>query len=226
MGYYRNPEPGELEAIYREAWRDPTFSGRFAAGSTSQEIAASILSAMTTGSEITACLDYGGGSGGMAAALLHRGATDVTVVEPFGAKARIAGVKWISDLQELPGQAAFSHIFMVEVIEHLLEPVAELKTLKNLLAPGGKLIVTTPNASGWRARLAGTEWREAQNPTHIQLFSPLSLRRCLQSAGFSRVRRIYRPVRYGASGVRASALVVSQMLGIDGGIRVIASADR
>jgi hypothetical protein len=43
MGYYRNPEPGELEAIYREAWRDPTFSGRFAAGSTSQEIAASIL---------------------------------------------------------------------------------------------------------------------------------------------------------------------------------------
>ena len=51
------------------------------------------------------------------------------------------------DVQELEGQ--FDLVTSLEVIEHVAEPAAFLKALARRLAPGGLLILSTPNATGW-----------------------------------------------------------------------------
>ena len=53
----------------------------------------------------------------------------------------------LGDVQELEGR--FDLITSLEVIEHVAEPAAFLNALARRLAPGGLLILSTPNATGW-----------------------------------------------------------------------------
>lgn len=200
---------------------DANNAGRFAAGSTSSEIAHSIINAFCGKARLGVCLDHGGGQGKIAEKLLSRGA-DVSVFEPFGEKMNKEGIEWYSCWEDQPPGKKYDWVFMVEVIEHLLEPEEELSKIKDRMAPGGKLVITTPNARGWRARLEGTNWREAQNPTHINLFSPYSIKVCLQKGGFDQIDRIFRPVRYSSNRMSALMLGITQVLGIDGGLKVVA----
>jgi 2-polyprenyl-6-hydroxyphenyl methylase/3-demethylubiquinone-9 3-methyltransferase len=48
---------------------------------------------------------------------------------------------------ELEGQ--FDLITCMEVIEHVADPVAFVSALARRLAPGGLLVLSTPNATGW-----------------------------------------------------------------------------
>ena len=50
-------------------------------------------------------------------------------------------------LQELEGQ--FDLVTCMEVIEHVADPPAFVDALAERLAPGGLLILSTPNATGW-----------------------------------------------------------------------------
>jgi 2-polyprenyl-6-hydroxyphenyl methylase/3-demethylubiquinone-9 3-methyltransferase len=52
-----------------------------------------------------------------------------------------------ADVLDLKGQ--FDLITCMEVIEHVAEPQAFLEALAKRLAPGGLLILSTPNATGW-----------------------------------------------------------------------------
>lgn len=51
------------------------------------------------------------------------------------------------DVQDLDGQ--FDLVTAMEVIEHVADPAAFLNALAARLAPGGLLILSTPNATGW-----------------------------------------------------------------------------
>src|SRR5690348_1775036 len=51
------------------------------------------------------------------------------------------------DLLELEG--AFDLVTCMEVIEHVADPAAFVGALARRLAPGGLLIMSTPNATGW-----------------------------------------------------------------------------
>src|SRR3954465_10157993 len=51
------------------------------------------------------------------------------------------------DVQALDGQ--FDLVTSMEVIEHVANPAAFLKALAARLAPGGLMILSTPNATGW-----------------------------------------------------------------------------
>jgi 2-polyprenyl-6-hydroxyphenyl methylase/3-demethylubiquinone-9 3-methyltransferase len=53
----------------------------------------------------------------------------------------------VGDVQELEGQ--FDLVTCMEVIEHVAEPAAFVKALGKRLAPGGLLIMSTPNATSW-----------------------------------------------------------------------------
>ena len=53
----------------------------------------------------------------------------------------------VGDVQALQGQ--FDLVTSMEVIEHVADPSAFLKALAARLAPGGLLIMSTPNATGW-----------------------------------------------------------------------------
>lgn len=62
----------------------------------------------------------------------------------------------LEDAELEPG--SFDAIVMTDVFEHLDDPVAALATCARLLAPGGVLLLTTPDPSSRVARIAGPRW--------------------------------------------------------------------
>jgi len=81
----------------------------------------------------------------------------------------------------------FDVAIMTEVIEHLVDPLEYARAAHRLLAPGGALLLTTPNIRGASARLLGTAW-EAVGDEHLAYFDRTSMRVLLRRAGFSDVR--------------------------------------
>lgn len=77
----------------------------------------------------------------------------------------------------------FDLVHASHLIEHLNEPAAFLNEAARVLAPGGLLVITTPNAAGFQARLLGPNWRSAIYD-HLYLFSTRSLRALLAARGF------------------------------------------
>src|SRR3954453_22754584 len=53
----------------------------------------------------------------------------------------------VGDVQALEGE--FDLITCLEVVEHVAAPIAFVAALARRLAPGGLLIMSTPNATGW-----------------------------------------------------------------------------
>lgn len=228
ISYITMPDPKSLDSIYSSAWESPETTGRFAAGSTDAVISRSLLKAIRWNATKGSCLDYGAGRGVLTQTIADLGGR-VVAVEPHGGhNSASAGthhaVSWFDSLDDVPPDQKFEYIFCVEVIEHLFDPVEVLAGLREgLLGGGGRLVITTPNAQGWRARKEGFKWREAQNPTHLTLFTEMSLRVCLEKAGYTKIKRIRWPVDYGKSGkVARLALSFTQVIGIDGGLRLVA----
>jgi len=58
-----------------------------------------------------------------------------------------------------------------ELLEHLDRPGAFLEAVKQLVAPGGALVLTTPNGHALTNVLAGIAGRELVNPDHVAWFS-------------------------------------------------------
>jgi hypothetical protein len=74
-------------------------------------------------------------------------------------------------------------------LEHMADPLELLTTLHKMLAPGGVLIVSVPDASGPQARLFGSNWFHLDVPRHVRHFTAQSLELLYSKAGFDRERR-------------------------------------
>jgi SAM-dependent methyltransferase len=95
----------------------------------------------------------------------------------------------VGDAVSAPVDGPFDAITMWHVLEHLPEPLAALERAAELLAPGGRLVVSVPNNDSWQARLGGDDWLHLDIPRHIYHFTPGSLSQLVERAGF-RVERI------------------------------------
>lgn len=71
-----------------------------------------------------------------------------------------------------------------ELIEHVRCPGDLLGALHVLCRPGGTLIVTTPNASGWVNPMAALAGYEVNHPDHVVLFTWSTLTNLLQQEGW------------------------------------------
>jgi hypothetical protein len=58
-----------------------------------------------------------------------------------------------------------------------------MRKCRELLKPGGRLVVTTPNARGLGHARFGASWRGLEPPRHLQIFSPPTLAECARRAG-------------------------------------------
>ena len=89
-------------------------------------------------------------------------------------------------------EGRFSAASLLDVIEHVPDPVAELRAVHRVLRPGGVLAVSTPNAAGLLQRVVGTKRRLTGQPWcpiddvpwHLWGFTPRTIARCIERAGF------------------------------------------
>lgn len=81
-----------------------------------------------------------------------------------------------------PGR--FDVVALLDVLEHVASPAACLFEARRLLAPGGVLLLETPNMDGWLPRVAGCRHPWVRPPEHLTHFGPESLRLLLDRTGF------------------------------------------
>ena len=86
-------------------------------------------------------------------------------------------------LDEYETKQQYDLIFMSHVIEHVLDPVATVARIDELLAPGGVLYLETPNVGSLDAKIWKQHWGLIHFPRHLYLFDRHTIRRLLASAG-------------------------------------------
>ena len=79
---------------------------------------------------------------------------------------------------------SFDIIYMSHVIEHLIDPKAELKKIYQYLKPNSYLILKCPNFSSLSSKLMGKNWSWLCPPEHVYQFSPKTLSNMLISENF------------------------------------------
>lgn len=78
----------------------------------------------------------------------------------------------------------FDVITMFHFLEHASEPKSILKKSRKLLRREGLLVVVTPNFNSIESRIFGKEWRGIDIPRHFYHFSPKTLSKIIEGAGF------------------------------------------
>jgi SAM-dependent methyltransferase len=78
-------------------------------------------------------------------------------------------------------------LVLLDVLEHLVDPVGALRRLHPMLAPDGLLVISTINTSGMHARLSTKRWPWFTRP-HLHYPGPVQLTVMLRRAGFEMVR--------------------------------------
>jgi SAM-dependent methyltransferase len=81
----------------------------------------------------------------------------------------------------------FDAIYAQDVFEHLRRPRDELCEIARLLRPGGVLFVHVPNYASLTIRLGVSRFGYNEPPSHLNYFTPATLRGMLRAAGFSRI---------------------------------------
>jgi 2-polyprenyl-3-methyl-5-hydroxy-6-metoxy-1,4-benzoquinol methylase len=143
-------------------------------------------------------LDVGCASGYLARALREQGCRVSGVEYDPGAaeEARPALDKIvIGDLEQLDLAAEFAGdqfdvIVFGDVLEHLRDPLPVLRSVRELLRPGGAVVISVPNIAHADVRLSLLQGKfDYRNLglldiTHVRFFTRSSLRTFLQDAGF------------------------------------------
>ena len=137
-------------------------------------------------------LDVGCGAGHLVAVAEARG-WDVTALEiSASGLACVQALKRAQGLRcrileeeltqaDLPA-GALDVVTMIEVLEHVEDPIALLRECVRVLRPGGCLYLTTPNYDSLSRRLLGSRWRVIADE-HRCLFSPRALHSLLERVG-------------------------------------------
>lgn len=91
----------------------------------------------------------------------------------------------MEDLSAIPDRSV-SLAVMIHVLDHLLDPLATLRSIQAKLKPGGLLLIVTHNEKSLLRRAMSTRWPPfcLQHP---EIYNPDSISRLVKEAGFSKV---------------------------------------
>ncbi len=104
-------------------------------------------------------------------------------------KKEFSNINWlIMDANQLPfKRESFDVIFAGEIIEHMPEPIITLSEWRNMLHPGGLLILTTPNKD--RSSNVINKIKRPFSPDHFNEFSYKELKdKILPASGFKVIK--------------------------------------
>jgi 2-polyprenyl-3-methyl-5-hydroxy-6-metoxy-1,4-benzoquinol methylase len=149
-------------------------------------------------------LDVGIGSGSLGAYLRDKKACQVDGITYNAEEAAVAGAAYrevkVADLDavrvsDLFGSQRYRYIVCADVLEHLRDPALVLTSVRDMLEPGGKVLISVPNVAylGLLGELLGGEFRYRHegllDQTHVRFFTRRSLLRFFADMGW-RVKRV------------------------------------
>ena len=140
-------------------------------------------------------LDITGDGGSVAAALRRAGMRVYALQPPSGIAVRQQNKSdTVPQVFFRPPEAcfprgAFSAIVALHVLEHLPDPLPTLRSLRDLLANDGRLLVQVPNAGSWQALLFGGRWNGFDIPRHPVSYREDDIVDLIEVAGFDVVHR-------------------------------------
>jgi SAM-dependent methyltransferase len=134
-------------------------------------------------------LEIGSGLGHLVAQLENRFQTFGVDVNHWAVKASLPVVKQtqlqVASAQDLPFlDSSFNVVIIKHIVEHLPEPQRAIREISRVLAPGGILVLATPNLGSLLKPWKGTKWIGYQDPTHISLKPPEEWLSLIRGAGF------------------------------------------
>lgn len=125
-----------------------------------------------------AVLDFGCGTGALVAALRSGPKFGVELNEAARRVAAEEGITVVTGTGELPGES-IDVVISNHALEHVLDPLAELRLLNHVLRPGGRAVL----------RLPLDDWRAQRDPAddgnhHLYAWTPRLIANLLREAGF------------------------------------------
>jgi 2-polyprenyl-3-methyl-5-hydroxy-6-metoxy-1,4-benzoquinol methylase len=103
---------------------------------------------------------------------------------------RVVGVRAIrADVPQdvVPTLGSHDVIALWHVIEHVQDPWGLLRSAATNLAPGGILVIASPNPEAWQFRVMGALWPHLDAPRHLYLIPPGLLQRLGAESGLELV---------------------------------------
>lgn len=164
-------------------------------------------------------LEFGAGRGDMLKALIDLKA-DVYAVEPFAYDyLSRKNIKVFRNLEDLPKNTLFDGIISIDVIEHLISPVNDMRKLYEFLAPHGWLFIATPNTNCLSAKLSGKNWKQLSIPCHLYLFNDRAIRKLFFNLNFNKFVKLHWFVCYSRNFFIMFSHFFLQLLRLDGEMR-------
>jgi len=141
-------------------------------------------------------LDAGTSTGYLARRLVAEGRrVDGAELDPTAAAVarEVCDFVWVGDLSRLdPADLPrpYDVILFADTLEHLPDPPAVLRRLRERLAPGGHLVVSLPNVANWAVRLGllGGRFRYTErgilDRTHLRFYTKKTAVEMVEEGGF------------------------------------------
>jgi len=96
-----------------------------------------------------------------------------------------------ANAQEIPFAGdTFGVVIIKHIVEHLPDPEKAIEEIGRVTAPGGILILATPNLDSLLKPWKGEKWIGYQDPTHISLEPPSAWLDWIKRSGFS-IKRVF-----------------------------------
>jgi 2-polyprenyl-3-methyl-5-hydroxy-6-metoxy-1,4-benzoquinol methylase len=138
-------------------------------------------------------LDVGCFEGALLDQLTQKTNWELFGLEPNKIAAKIASEKghqvWTchveNAIEEIPRGGLFDVIYLGQSIEHFDDPVFVLRRLRLLLAPGGMIVLSTPNLLSKQIAWFGPTWAHWHPPYHRYIFSKQGLVALAHQVGLS-----------------------------------------
>jgi len=123
---------------------------------------------------------------------------------------------------DLPyADGSFDLVIIKHVVEHLDQPEKCIQELGRIMAPGGVLILATPNLDSLLKPLKGDSWIGYQDPTHIALKPPKEWLELLRSVNF-KIERVFADGFWDVPYIRAIPNIIQKLFfGSLGGFQAI-----